>query len=251
MNVDENNEKVERVIIKGACTGVGLGDNAEQDWSNPTVLMKHPVRKSSTLLNIETGTKPVDISGISLRNTYEEGTDKGKGAVITVNGSGGKVVLRQSEARLNKGTAVDVTSNNGDVLIYNSLFADNNADALKSNGKTTVVNCTFAQNINGADIAFNTGADKKQTKVFNSVSWNNKTTDGEVFVSDLDNEDASTHTVYNKVFAAGQANNDLKSGPCFVDTDNGDLAKRDYHITPGMKLFERGSLRYHLRERQR
>lgn len=243
MNVDEKNNKVERVIIKGACTGVGLGDNAEQDWSNPTVLMKHPVRKSSTLLNIETGTKPVDISGISLRNTYEEGTDKGKGAVITVNDLGGKVVLRQSEARLNKGTAVDVTSNNGDVLIYNSLFADNNADALKSNGKTTVVNCTFAQNINGADIAFNTGANKTQTKVFNSVSWNNKTTDREVFVSDLDNEDASTHTVYNKVFAEGQANNDLKSGPCFVDTDNGDLAKRDYHITPGMKLFERGSLR--------
>lgn len=243
MNVDEKNEKVSQVIIKGACTGVGLGDNAEQDWSNPTVLMKHPVRKSGTLLNIETGTKPVDISGISLRNTYEEGTDKGKGAVITVNGSGGKVVLRQSEARLNKGTAVDVTSNNGDVLIYNSLFADNDADALKSNGKTTVVNCTFAQNTNGADIAFNTEADKKQTKVFNSVSWNNKTTDGEVFVSDLDNEDASTHTVYNKVFAEGQANNDLKSGPCFVDTDNGDLAKRDYHITPGMKLFERGSLR--------
>lgn len=243
MNVDENNKKVNRVIIKGACTGVGLGDNAEQNWSNPTVLMKHPVRKSGTLLNIETGTKPVDISGISLRNTYEEDTDKGKGAVITVNGSGGKVVLRQSEARLNKGTAVDVTSNNGDVLIYNSLFADNNADALKSNGKTTVVNCTFAQNINGADIAFNTGADKTQTKVFNSVSWNNKTTDSQVFVSDLDEEDASTHTVYNKVFAAGQANNDLKSGPCFVDTDNADHAKRDYHITPGMKLFERGSLR--------
>ena len=242
MNVDENNEKVERVIIKGACTGVGLGDNAEQDWSNPTVLMKHPVRKSSTLLNIETETKPVDISGISLRNTYDDGMDKGKGAVITVKGSG-KVVLRQSEARLNKGTAVDVTSNNGDVLIYNSLFADNNADALKSNGKTTVVNCTFAQNTNGADIAFNTGADKTQTKVYNSVSWNNKTTDGEVFVSDLDNEDASKHTLYNKVFAKGQANNDLKAGPCFVDTDNDDLAKRDYHITPGMKLFERGSLR--------
>lgn len=242
MNVDENNEKVKRVIIKGACTGVGLGDNAEQDWSNPTVLMKHPVRKSSTLLNIETETKPVDISGISLRNTYEDGMDKGKGAVITVKGSG-KVVLRQSEARLNKGTAVDVTSNNGDVLIYNSLFADNDADALKSNGKTTVVNCTFAQNTNGADIAFNTGADKTQTKVYNSVSWNNKTTDGKVFVSDLDNEDASKHTLYNKVFAARQANNDLKAGPCFVDTDNGDLAKRDYHITPGMKLFERGSLR--------
>ena len=242
MNVDENNEKVKRVIIKGACTGVGLGDKAEQDWSNPTVLMKHPVRKSSTLLNIETGTKPVDISGISLRNTYEDGMDKGKGAVITVKGSG-KVVLRQSEARLNKGTAVDVTSNKGDVLIYNSLFADNDADALKSNGKTTVVNCTFAQNTNGADIAFNTGANKTQTKVYNSVSWNNKTTDREVFVSDLDNEDASTHTLYNKVFAAGQANNDLKAGPCFVDTDNGDLAKRDYHITPGMKLFERGSLR--------
>lgn len=243
MNVDENNEKVKRVIIKGACTGVGLGDKAEQDWSNPTVLMKHPVRKSSTLLNIETGTKPVDISGISLRNTYEEGTDKGKGAVITVNDQGGKVVLRQSEARLNKGTAVDVTSNNGDVLIYNSLFADNNADALKSNGKTTVVNCTFAQNTNGADIAFDTGADKTQTKVYNSVSWNNKTTDGGVFVSDLDNEDASTPIFYNKVFAAGQTNNDLKAGPCFVDTDNSDLAKRDYHITPGMKLFERGSLR--------
>lgn len=242
MNVDEKNEKVSQVIIKGACTGVGLGDNAEQDWSNPTVLMKHPVRKSSTLLNIETGTKPVDISGISLRNTYEDGMDKGKGAVITVKGSG-KVVLRQSEARLNKGTAVDVTSNNGDVLIYNSLFADNDADALKSNGKTTVVNCTFAQNTNGADIAFNTGADKTQTKVYNSVSWNNKTTDGEVFVSDLDYEDASKHTSYNKVFAKGQANNDLKAGPCFVDTDNDDLAKRDYHITPGMKLFERGSLR--------
>lgn len=242
MNVDENNEKVERVVIKGACTGVGLGDNAEQDWSNPTVLMKHPVRKSSTLLNIETRTKPVDISGISLRNTYEDGMDKGKGAVITVKGSG-KVVLRQSEARLNKGTAVDVTSNNGDVLIYNSLFADNDADALKSNGKTTVVNCTFAQNTKGADIAFNTEANKTQTKVYNSVSWNNKTTDGKVFVSDLDNEDASKHTLYNKVFAAGQANNDLKAGPCFVDTDNGDLAKRDYHITPGMKLFERGSLR--------
>lgn len=242
MNVEENNKKVERVIIKGACTGVGLGDNAEQDWSNPTVLMKHPVRKSSTLLNIETRTKPVDISGISLRNTYEDGMDKGKGAVITVKGSG-KVVLRQSEARLNKGTAVDVTSNNGDVLIYNSLFADNDADALKSNGKTTVVNCTFAQNTKGADIAFNTEANKTQTKVYNSVSWNNKTTDGKVFVSDLDNEDASKHTLYNKVFAAGQANNDLKAGPCFVDTDNGDLAKRDYHITPGMKLFERGSLR--------
>ena len=243
MNVDENNKKVNRVIIKGACTGVGLGDNAEQDWSNPTVLMKHPVRKSGTLLNIETGKKPVDISGISLRNTYEEDMDKGKGAVITVKGSGGKVVLRQSEARLNKGTAVDVTSNNGDVLIYNSLFADNDADALKSNGKTTVVNCTFAQNTKGADITFNTGADNTQTKVYNSVSWNNKTTDGKVFVSDLDNEDASTHSYYNKVFDEGQANNDLKAGPCFVDTDNSDLAKRDYHITPGMKLFERGSLR--------
>lgn len=243
VNVDETSEnrhKVARVVLKGACTGVGLGDEAVQDWTKPTVLKPHPVRKSSVLLNIETGEKPVDISGISLRNTY----DGGKGATLTVEKTA-KITIRQSEARINKGTAVDIAANGngGEVLIYNTLFADNDADALKANGKTTVVNCTFAQNTNGADIAFAEGTDRTQTKVYNSASWANKTTDPTVFVSDLDNEDATKHTLYNKVFAKGQANNDLTDGPCFVDVTNTNRELRDYHITPGMRLFERGSLR--------
>lgn len=236
----ENDEWGESVTIKGACTGEGHGDKAQQDFSKQTVIVpsKLPILKAGSLLNVMTKHKPVTIEGLTFTNDY------GRGLRTQVDHVQGSLTIRNGGFRENVGSGMFVAQNLGKVLIYNTVFASdscksniknetgeaakvgNNA-ALVTTGNTTVVNATFVENLGPAIAASPTTTEfgegsLNETRVFNSVSWQNKdnktdltqladgTTEikagsiyatGGVFASDITAEENNTTTRNNKAFA--------------------------------------------------
>ena len=59
--------------------------------------------------------------------------------------------MKNSAFRLNGTAGMEIASNAGSVLIYNTLFADQTGTGLQSTGTTTLVNTTFANNGYGHD----------------------------------------------------------------------------------------------------
>ena len=216
--------------IIGACTGVGH----TQDFSNPTLLTNSPLSRNTThiLLDINTGTKPVTVSGFTFANTSQgvnsDKTTGGKGVNLMNIGSGGKVTLKNVAFRNNYGYGVSTVTNNGELLLVNALFADgayterSTGVGLQANGKTTVVNATFAQN--RTDIDATAGSN---LFVYNSTSWNN--TDQNLPTGNA-----------NVAFDSNIPNNDVKKGPNFVDPNHTDVLSRDYNIRPSMLLLNKG-----------
>lgn len=218
--------------IVGACTGVGH----TQDFSNPTLLTNSPLSRNTThiLLDINTGTKPVTVSGFTFANTSQgvnsDKTTGGKGVNLMNIGSGGKVTLKNVAFRNNYGYGVSTVTNNGELLLVNALFADgaytegSTGVGLQANGKTTVVNATFAQNRRDID-----ATDDSKLSVYNSTSWNNDT---QYLKTDDNNA--------NVAFDSNIPNNDVQNGPNFVDPDHTDVLLRDYNIRPSMLLLNKG-----------
>ena len=216
--------------IIGACTGVGH----TQDFSNPTLLTNSPLSQNATniLLDISTGSKPVTVSGFTFANTSQgvnsDNTTGGKGVNLMNIGSGGKVTLKNVAFRNNYGYGVSTVTNKGELLLVNALFADgaytegSTGVGLQANGKTTVVNATFAQN--RTDIDATAGSN---LFVYNSTSWNNT-------VQKLPTGNA------NVAFGPSIQNDDVQSGPNFVDPSHTDVLSRDYNIRPSMKLLNQG-----------
>lgn len=216
--------------IVGACTGVGH----TQDFSNPTLLTNSPLSRNTThiLLDINTGTKPVTVSGFTFANTSQgvnsDKTTGGKGVNLMNIGSGGKVTLKNVAFRNNYGYGVSTVTNNGELLLVNALFADgayterSTGVGLQANGKTTVVNATFAQN--RTDIDATAGSN---LFVYNSTSWNN--TDQNLPTGNA-----------NVAFDSNIPNNDVEKGPNFVDPNHTDVLSRDYNIRPSMLLLNKG-----------
>lgn len=218
LNMQETNNI--SLTLKGSCTGSG----DQQDFSKPTILRNDG--STTNLISVSANSKPVTFEGFTFINDTE---DTGIGMNASA-GSGGSLTLKNCGFRISP-TGLNISGNNsGNVLIYNTLFADGGT-GLAADGKTTVVNATFANNTT-ADMTFAGDADKPS--VYNSVSWNNNTQNM-----------PSTGGLYNKVFLfpvdAAENNADIQKGPNFVDPLNINKEIRDYHIRPSVLLLNKGS----------
>ena len=208
-----DNDNNKSLTLKGSCTGSG----DQQDFSKQTVV-RNSDRVSGTtaqLMNVNTNSKPVTIEGFTFINA------KGNGMSAST-GNGGRLTLKSCAFRGNSGSGLNVDGNIGSILIYNTLFADGGTGLTAADtDKITLVNTTFANN---------TAEDMSEglTNVYNSTSWNNGT-------------QKMPTSNNNKVFAKGQANADIHSGPNFVDPDDTNKEARDYHIRPSLTLLNQGS----------
>ena len=228
VNTGDKANLVKSVEIVGACTG----NKHEQDFSKQTVIVPNPMlsekEKVGNLLNITTNGRPVRISGLTFMNTHEytgdEASKGGRGMNVQLNNTGiytdGSLTLKNCAFRSNKSTGLNVSENEGKLLIYNTLFADGGENGINAAGKTTLVNTTFARN-KGMDITTYNGG---TADVYNSTSWENGT-----------NNIASSEENGNKTFDKGQKNDDVMNGPNFVDPDNG-----DYSLRPSLALLNKG-----------
>lgn len=208
-----DNDNNKSLTLKGSCTGSG----DQQDFSKQTVVRNSDrvIGTTAQLMNVNTNSKPVTIEGFTFINA------KGDGMSAST-GNGGSLTLKSCAFRGNSGSGLNVAGNSGSMLIYNTLFADGGTGLTASAGTDiTLVNTTFANN-KTADIS------TALTKVYNSTSWNNGT-------------QKMPTSNNNKVFAKGQANADIHSGPNFVDPDNTNIEARDYHIRPSLTLLNQGS----------
>ena len=228
LNMQETNNI--SLTLKGSCTGSGH----QQDFSKPTILRNEG--STTNLISVSANSKPVTFEGFTFINDTEN-TGIGMNASA---GSDGSLTLKNCGFRISP-TGLNISENNsGNVLIYNTLFADGGTGISSADASTTIVNATFANNTT-ADMTFAGDADKPS--VYNSVSWNN----GENKMGGNDSEQESPK-YYNKVFSkfssdndAAENNADIQNGPNFVDPLNKNAESRDYHIRPSVQLLNKGS----------
>lgn len=216
----DDNEWSDGLTIKGSCTGIGLREDAQQDFANQSVIRNHEGTTTTNLMAVHVnGDQYVRIEGFTFVNKSTSGT----GIDASTNGTSSKFTLANSALRMNN-TGVNISASSGSILIYNTLFADGGT-GLKAaaSGNVTLVNTTFANN-STADMS------EGLANVYNSVSWNN----GRQSMP-------GTADHNNKVFAAGTENDDITVGPNFVDPYNA-----DYHIRPSLTLLNQGNNQHYI-----
>ncbi|WP_297273595.1 right-handed parallel beta-helix repeat-containing protein [uncultured Bacteroides sp.] len=220
----------ESLTLKGSCTGSG----DQQDFSKQTILRNDG--STNDLMAVSANAKSVIIEGFTFINDPQDTQDTGKGMNAST-GSGGSLTLKNCGFRISD-TGLNIASNSGNVLIYNTLFADGGTGLSGADSKTTVVNATFANNTT-ADMAF--ASETNKPSVYNSVSWNNR-------INNMEGNDSDTDSpiYFNKVFsftgtATAEDNVDIQNGPNFVDPLNETKENRDYHIRPSVQLLNKGS----------
>ena len=213
------------LTIKGSCTGIGEGDNAQQDFDKPTVIRNNDAVTTTTnnLLSVSANAYDVRIEGVTFINRED-----GQNGVTANAGTDGSFTLANSAFRGNGGTGLNISGNSGKVLIYNTLFADGGT-GLAGDTNTTLVNNTFANN--------NTDMTGVTANVYNTVSWNNKTENLPVIEEKNDNKKFGSFADDD---AAQENNSDIQTGPNFVDPLNGDIELCDYHIRPSLTLLNQG-----------
>ena len=226
----DDNEWSDGLTIKGSCTGIGLREDAQQDFANQSVIRNHEGTTTTNLMAVHVnGDQYVRIEGFTFVNRSTSGT----GIDASTNGTDSKFTLANSALRMNN-TGVNISASLGSILIYNTLFADGGTGLSASTTENiTLVNTTFANN--------NTDMIRDLTNVYNSVSWNNG-----AYHMIADEERQNTY-YYNKVFDtvkddnAETNNTDIQNGPNFVDPLNPEKEARDYHIRPSLTLLNQGS----------
>lgn len=210
------------LTIKGSCTGVGLGDEAQQDFSNQSVIRNHAATTTNQLMAVRANSgKYVRIEGFTFINESNGGT----GIDATTNDANSTFILANSALR-QTATGVNISGNTGSVLIYNTLFADGETGLNVRAGNVTLVNTTFANN-SVADM--NVGL----SNVYNSVSWNNT-------AQNMQETEGHSNKVFTFTGEATDNNADIQNGPNFVDPLNTDASLRDYHIRPSLTLLNKG-----------
>ena len=217
-----NSDLSDGLTIKGSCTGVGLGNEAQQDFSNQSVIRNHAATTTNQLMAVRAnGDKYVRIEGFTFIN------DGGTGIEASTTSQGGKFILANSALRQNQ-TGVNISGNTGSVLIYNTLFADGGTglNVQPEADNVTLVNTTFANN-SVADM--NVGL----SNVYNSVSWNNT-------VQKMQDTESHSNKVFTLTDEDADNNADIQNGPNFVDPLNTDVSLRDYHIRPSLTLLNKG-----------
>lgn len=195
------------LTLKGSCTGSGV----QQDFSKPTVIRNDGA--TTTLMSVAANAKTVTFEGFTFINNTGTGMDASTG-------TDGSLTLKNCGFRISP-TGLTISGNSGNVLIYNTLFADGGT-GLVADEHTTVVNATFAQNTTDLDMTNGTPA------VYNSVAWKNGT------------QKLQTDGTNNNV-AITADNDNVQEGPNFVDPLNETVESRDYHIRPSVKLLNKGS----------
>ncbi len=216
----DDNEWSDGLTIKGSCTGIGLREDAQQDFANQSVIRNHEGTTTTNLMAVHVnGDQYVRIEGFTFVNKSTSGT----GIDASTNGTSSKFTLANSALRMNN-TGVNISASSGSILIYNTLFADGGT-GLKAaaSGNVTLVNTTFANN-STADMS------EGLANVYNSVSWNNGR---QSMPGTVDHN--------NKVFAAGTENDDITVGPNFVGPYNA-----DYHIRPSLTLLNQGNNQHYI-----
>ena len=218
------------LTIKGSCTGIGEGDNAQQDFDKPTVIRNNDAVTTTTnnLLSVSANAYDVRIEGVTFINRED-----GQNGVTANAGTDGSFTLANSAFRGNGGTGLNISGNSGKVLIYNTLFADGGT-GLVGDAHTTLVNNTFANN--------NTDMTGVTANVYNTVSWNNET---ENLPEGNNNKKFGSFANNN---AAQENNDDISNGPNFVDPLNADIELCDYHIRPSLTLLNQGDSTLYARE---
>lgn len=212
----------------GVSLGIHGSFNASgvQDFSQPTIITGHDTQLSETqtLMNIAAGHKPVTVEGLTFINRNPD--DEATGLRIGADDARGSVTLRQTGFRLSS-VGLDINSGNrGSLLLVNTLFADGGTGLQGADGRTTVVNATFAQN----RVDYTT-AGSSAPAIYNTVAWKNGT-------QNLTDDPTGNHNV---AIDAEVENTDVKNGPNFRDPDNTDAAARDYRIRPSLRLLNQGS----------
>lgn len=201
------------LTIKGSCTGSGT----QQDFSKPTILRNDGA--TANLMSVSANSKDVIFEGFTFINDTKSTENKEVGMNASA-GTDGSLTLKNCGFRISP-TGLNISGNSGKVLIYNTLFADGGT-GLAADGKTTVVNATFANN--------KTDLTGTPAGIYNSVAWNNVT------------QNLANQTSNNNVVIAGTiANDNVHEGPNFVDPLNDNKESRDYHIRPSVQLLNEGS----------
>ena len=211
-----------------------------RDFSRPTILVPNPAKsRTDNLLNVTTTSRPIRLSGLSFRNHYEGATGGNGLNVLAIRptdeseltqGHTGNVTLQNNSFLGNDGSGMIVSSETtADILAFNTLYAENGRYGLVTPQQhTTLVNATFAQNASGdINLSDATAAGATLPAVYNSTSWNNAQGQTD-YVSALPTATAQK----NVIFAAGQKNDDVLTGPCFTDPD-----AHDYSIRPSFSLM--------------
>lgn len=228
----DDNEWSDGLTIKGSCTGIGLREDAQQDFANQSVIRNHEGTATANLMAVHVnGDQYIRIEGF----TFVNGSTNGTGIDASTRSTDSKFTLANSALRMNN-TGVNISASSGSILIYNTLFADGGTGLNAQSGQDniTLVNTTFANN-KTADMS------EQLANVYNSVSWNNG-----AYHMIADEEGQNTY--YNKVFTtvknddnAATNNVDIENGPNFVDPLNPEKEARDYHIRPSLTLLNQGS----------
>lgn len=219
-----NSDLSDGLTIKGSCTGVGLGDEAQQDFSNQSVIRNHAATTTNQLMAVRANSgKYVRIEGFTFINESVDGT----GIDATTNDANSTFTLANSAFR-QTATGVNISGNSGSVLIYNTLFADGGTGLNVQSGddNVTLVNTTFANN-SVADMS------AVLSNVYNSVSWNNT-------ARNMQGTEDKSNKVFTFTGEATDNNADIQNGPNFVDPLNADASLRDYHIRPSLTLLNKG-----------
>lgn len=212
--------KSNELTIKGSCTGVG----EQQNFENQTII-RNDINANGTerLMAVTTNDKKVRIEGL----TFINNEDGGDGLSVST-AHGGSFTFSNSALRGNGGNGIEIESNSGSVLIYNTLFADGGTGlaAPSPSRNITLVNTTFANN----DVDMSDDL----TNVYNSVSWNNGAQH-----MDVDNGKNNRNITFKDEVSIN--NEDIYNGPNFVDPLNDDEEARDYHIRPSLTLLNQGN----------
>ena len=218
----DDNEWSDGLTIKGSCTGIGLRDNAQQDFANQSVIRNHEGTATANLMAVHVnGEQYVRIEGF----TFINGSN-GTGVEASTHGNESAFTLANSALRMNS-TGVNITTNSGGVQIFNTLFADGGTGLNAStSGQVLLVNNTFANN--------NTDMSAGLADVYNSVSWNNET-------QNMPTDEGKNNRNITFTGDASTNNVDIENGPNFVDPLNPEKEARDYHIRPSLTLLNQGS----------
>lgn len=210
LNMSES-DLSDSLTLKGSCTGSG----ALQNFSKPTVLRNDG--ETDILMSVSANSKDVVFEGFTFINTTDTGT-----GMNASTGTGGSLTLKNCGFRTNE-TGLNIASNSGKMLVYNTLFADGGTGLSGADENTTVVNATFANN--KTDYTY-TGT----TAIYNSVAWKN-------YVQNLTRNQSNGNVAIN----GDVLNDDVNNGPNFVDPLNNNKELRDYHIRPSVQLLNKGS----------
>lgn len=224
----DDNEWSKGLTIKGACTGIGLKEDAQQDFANQSVIRNHEGTQTANLIAVNVnGDQYVRIEGFTFVNRSTSGT----GIDASTNDTDSKFTLANSALRMNN-TGVNISASSGSILIYNTLFADGGTGLSASTTENiTLVNTTFANN--------NTDMIRDLTNVYNSVSWNNET-------QNMPTDEGKNNRNITFTGEASTNNEDIQNGPNFVDPLNQNKESRDYHIRPSLTLLNQGSNQHYI-----